>query len=75
MAPSNEKPNERRQYSLVPPNSWCKYQVDQINDTWFYDQQYCLPAVFRSELHYIFTQLPADPLFQNCQGWVTENQN
>ena len=49
MGPSNETVNEQLQYYPVTPNSWCKYQVDQINDTSFYNQQYCFPPVFRSE--------------------------
>ena len=75
MGLSNETLNERYQYCLVTPNSWCKYQLDQINDTSFYNQQNCLPPVFHSELYYMFKQLSADSFLQGCQRRLTQNQN
>ena len=75
MGPSNETLNEQHQYCPVTPNSWCKYQVDQINGTSFYNQQNCLPPVFCSELHFIFNRLSADSLLQGCQRGLTQNQN
>ena len=38
MGPGTETLNEQHQYCLVTPNSWCKYHVDQPNDTNFYNQ-------------------------------------
>ena len=73
--PSNEALNEQHQYCPVTLISWCKYQVDQINDTSFYNQQNCLPTVFRSALHYIFKGLSTDSLLQGCQRGLTQNQN
>ena len=73
MGPSNETLNEQHQYCPVTSNSWCKYQVDQINDKRFYNQQNCLPPVFRSELNYIFKRLSADSLLQGCQRGLTQN--
>ena len=57
MGPSNETLNKQHQYCSVIPNSWCKYQVDQINGTSFYNQQNCLPPAFRGESDYIFKRL------------------
>ena len=62
MGPSNETLNEQHQYCSVTPNAWCKYQVDQINDTSFYNRQNFLPPVFRSKLHYIFKRLRKVPI-------------
>ena len=73
--PSNEALNEQHQYCPVTSNSWCKYQVDQINDASFYNQQNCLPTVFCSALHYIFKGLSTDSLLQGCQRGLTQNQN
>ena len=75
MGPSNETLNKQHQYCPVTPNSWCKYQVDQINGASFHNQQNCLSPVFRSELHYILKQLSADSLLQGCQKGLTQNQN
>ena len=75
MGPSNETLNERHQYCPVTAKYKCKFQLDQINDASFYNQQNCLPPVFRSELNYIFKQLSADSSLQGCQRGLTQNQN
>ena len=75
MGPSNDTLNEKHHYCPVTLDSWCKHQVDQINDARIYNQQNCLPPVFRSEMHYVFKQLSADSLLQDCQRGLTQNQN
>ena len=75
VGPSYEAFNEQHQYCPATPNSWCRYQWGQINDTSFYNQQNCLPPVFCSELYYIFKRLPLNSLLQGYQGELTQNQN
>ena len=56
-------------------DSWCKYQNDIACNTNTYNQNKCLPPVFRNELLPIFKRLSRADLLNRCLKGLTQNQN
>ena len=72
---NNESLAQQHHLCPVGASSWCRYQLDVINSTNYYDQSRCLPAIFRTELLPLFTRLSKPELLNRCLKGLTQNQN
>ena len=66
LDPENERNDEQHQFCPRTPDSWCKYQRDQMTNTSNYDRKKCLPSVFREELKHIFDRLSSPEILSTC---------
>ena len=66
---------KQHQYCPVHKNTWCTFLKDRQYGTSTYTEDTRLPAVFKTELKYIFDRLSDTNLLSRCLKGLTQNQN
>ena len=65
----------RHQFCPKSSDSWCKYQVDQLNNTSKYKEKPGLPIPLRKKLEPLFRDLSSPELLAKCLHGNTQNNN
>ena len=69
--------NESFRHRFCPrtENSWCKWQLDQMNGTKLYKSHISLPKWIHDIIYPIFVDLSSDNLLSKCLHGETQNVN
>ena len=70
-----ESPQMRHKFCPVGPDTWCKWQLDKLNNTNYYEPRLGIPKWIHDVIYPIFVDLSNTSLLSKCLHGQTQNPN